>query len=75
VSCHLEEVLLVLALIHANIFTSSSQLVEYISAAAATGGIEGRFNPDEAMVKMDGELGMLWTPWESFKDEKMTHKG
>jgi hypothetical protein len=57
------------------IHISLSQLVNYISEAASTGGVEGRFHPEEATVKIDGELGMLWTPWESFKDGKLTHKG
>jgi len=58
-----------------HILLSLSQLVGYISEAASTGDIEGRFDPDQATVKVDGELSMLWTPWESFKDGKLTHRG
>jgi len=58
-----------------HIHISLSQLVGYISEAASAGDIEGRFDPDKATVKVDGELGMLWTPWESFKGGKPTHKG
>jgi hypothetical protein len=58
-----------------HIHISLSQLVRYISEAASAGGVEGRFNPDEATVKVDRELGMLWTKWTSFKDGKLTHKG
>lgn len=54
---------------------SLSQLVRYIIEAASNGDIEGRFDPDTATVKVDGELGMLWTAWESFKGGKLTHKG
>lgn len=58
---------------HVNI--SLPQLVEYISAAAAEGDLEGRFDPDEAIVKVDGDLGMVWTTWKSFKAGKQTHEG
>jgi len=54
---------------------SLSQLIEYISEAASDGDIEGRFDPATATIKVDGELGMLWTPWQSFKARKLTHKG
>jgi hypothetical protein len=58
-----------------HVHISLSQLVEYISEAAAEGGVEGRFNPDDATVKGDGELGILWTPWQSFKNGNLTHTG
>ena len=54
---------------------SLSQLVGYISEAASDGDIEGRFDSETATIKVDGELGMLWTQWESFKAGKLTHKG
>ncbi len=54
---------------------SQSDLVGYIAAAAKDGDIEGRFDPDEAIVKVDGDLAMLWTTWKSFKAGEMTHKG
>lgn len=57
------------------IHISLSQLVEYISEATSMGDVEGRFDADEATVKVDGELGIVWTKWESFKDGRRTHKG
>lgn len=58
---------------HVNI--SQSELVGYISAAATDGDVEGTFDPDEATVKVDGDLGMVWATWRSFKAGKMTHEG
>ncbi|KUJ06741.1 uncharacterized protein LY89DRAFT_790381 [Mollisia scopiformis] len=58
---------------HVNI--SQAELVGYISDAAKYGDIEGRFDPDEALVKVDGDLAMVWTAWTSFKAGEMTHKG
>jgi hypothetical protein len=58
---------------HVNI--SQADLVGYISAAAAEGDLEATFDPDEATVKVNGDLGMVWTTWKSFKAGRMTHEG
>lgn len=58
-----------------HVHISQSDLVGYISEAAKDGDIEGTFVPDEATVKVDGDLAMVWTTWRSFKAGNMTHKG
>ena len=49
--------------------------MSYISAAADKGDIEGRFDPDEATIRVDGDLAILWTSWRSFDAGKQTHVG
>lgn len=51
------------------------ELVGYISAAAAAAPIEGTFNPDEAIVKSDGSVAMVWAPWKSYKSGELSHVG
>ncbi|CZR69556.1 uncharacterized protein PAC_19456 [Phialocephala subalpina] len=58
-----------------HVHISVADLVGYISEAAKDGDIEGRFDPEESTVRVDGDLAMVWTAWTSYKKGEVTHKG
>ncbi len=37
--------------------------------------MEGRFDPDEAVIIFDGDLAVVWTKWTSFTDGVKNHEG
>jgi hypothetical protein len=54
---------------------SGSQLVNYIEAAWKAEDIEGIPDLDNAIVKVDNNLGFIWTSWKSYKSGQLTHDG
>jgi hypothetical protein len=37
--------------------------------------IEARFDPDEAVIFVDGDLAVFWTKWTSFADGVKSYEG
>jgi hypothetical protein len=54
---------------------SASQLVNYIEAAWKANDIEGIPKLDDAIIKVDHNLGFIWTRWKSYKSGQLTHDG
>jgi hypothetical protein len=52
-----------------------SELVSYIGEATAKENIEGIWDPDNAIIKVDDDLAIVWTPWQSLKDGEPAFKG
>lgn len=47
---------------------SLSQLVSYIGEEVEKENFEGQIDVDKAIVNVDDNLAMVWTPWQSLID-------